>query len=739
MKYSKSELIEAYKNTEIVRTDKMNKSLLVSDQQVIPVNVDRFIPIEGNINSHLKKRTLNNNKKSKVNNSPASKIDWDNQSGWASRFKKSDDLFNKVSYEYCSDSLTPFKKPLSRPGTPSNNTSPKGLNNRPPKKSDKALSNVIGSLGLDRDDDIAPPPPPPLVDWVYRDPSGSLQGPFNADTMQQWFLAGYFPSTLLVRRVDSEAFIPLEDLLVRVQDRSQPFHSITLPSQPPALSVNTVNQRFNQSPVIRNSSPVVDLNGLYHPQPQPQLQRLATTDSTASSPVSTPFGRPLWASNSPALDIAEQQQSREEFLMALRHREVLEHQQQQQQQFIQQQLVQHQQQAQQQQQELHAWQLQQHAQQEAQKQAQEQAQEQLANTHLRDDADISVAVEAPESTVDSVTEDGIMSPIKTPENPPSVVQPVQPMHSVQQPQNSIRGGVNVVTQTELERLQRGATIGKPNNSQHSPKMSVSLTDVMDKQTSEQGLQPPKKAVPAPWAPQPQPESVKEKPAPSAPSLKEIQEAEARQSELNKQAQAAQRAAIQQQQPTARADDIVPGTLKWGLAGNVAVQPPPPATQPGAPAWGGSNLNQKKSLRQIQEEEEMKEREVQKRKMITAQANAAARGYAASAQRTAQLNGGGAVAGSGGAWTVVQGGGAKPAPAPAPAAKPAPAPAPAPVKPAPAPKPAAPAVSVPPSIAQGTNVREPGAPSEDFTKWCKASLTGLNGTTGEYRHTHKTHH
>ena len=374
---------------------------------------------------------------------------------------------------------------------------------------------------------------------------------------------------------------------------------------------------------------------------------------------------------------------------------------------------------------------------------------------------MSVQVEAPESTVDSVTEDGLMSPIKTPENQPSIAQPVQPMQSLQAAQqsqrapgslptkqlntqqaqtnnNNVRGGVNVVTQAELERLQRGAAaVSRPDFAQDSPKMSVSLNDVIEKQTNEQAHaasqegqapQPAKKAAPAPWAPQAQPESVKEKAAPAAPTLKEIQEAEARQSEAKKQAIAAQRAAAQQQN-AARVDDIVPGTLNWGLAGSAA-PPAAPAAHAGAPAWGGSNLNQKKSLRQIQEEEEMKEREVQKKKVLTAQANAAARGYAASAQRTSQLNGGVSAgphpgAGGGGAWTVVSGG-AKPTPTPA--AKPAAAPAPAP-KAAPA-APAAPAVSVPPSIAQGSNVREPGAPSEEFTKWCKAALTGLNGTSGE---------
>ena len=75
MKYTKNQLLDAYRNIPIEPADNMNLSLLVSDYQVTPVNVDRYIPIHGNINSHLKKRMPNSSKKAKpTSHSPASKI-----------------------------------------------------------------------------------------------------------------------------------------------------------------------------------------------------------------------------------------------------------------------------------------------------------------------------------------------------------------------------------------------------------------------------------------------------------------------------------------------------------------------------------------------------------------------------------------------------------------------------------------------------------------------------------------
>ncbi|KAJ3359934.1 hypothetical protein HDU91_004764 [Kappamyces sp. JEL0680] len=45
--------------------------------------------------------------------------------------------------------------------------------------------------------------------WVYEDPSGRLQGPFNSEQMHGWFKEGYFPHSLPIKCVGDPGFIPL--------------------------------------------------------------------------------------------------------------------------------------------------------------------------------------------------------------------------------------------------------------------------------------------------------------------------------------------------------------------------------------------------------------------------------------------------------------------------------------------------------------------------------------------------
>ncbi|XP_071999363.1 GRB10-interacting GYF protein 2 [Engystomops pustulosus] len=49
--------------------------------------------------------------------------------------------------------------------------------------------------------------------WYYKDPQGEIQGPFSNREMAEWYQAGYFPMTLLLRRVCDEAFQPLGDII----------------------------------------------------------------------------------------------------------------------------------------------------------------------------------------------------------------------------------------------------------------------------------------------------------------------------------------------------------------------------------------------------------------------------------------------------------------------------------------------------------------------------------------------
>lgn len=60
------------------------------------------------------------------------------------------------------------------------------------------------------------------VDWFYRDPQGDTQGPFTAQDMSEWYKAGYFQESLMVRRSIDGAFMPLGQL-VKGYGRTAPF------------------------------------------------------------------------------------------------------------------------------------------------------------------------------------------------------------------------------------------------------------------------------------------------------------------------------------------------------------------------------------------------------------------------------------------------------------------------------------------------------------------------------------
>ncbi|MGH0136177.1 UNVERIFIED_CONTAM: hypothetical protein FKN15_059736 [Acipenser sinensis] len=67
--------------------------------------------------------------------------------------------------------------------------------------------------------------------WFYKDPQGEIQGPFTNQEMAEWFQAGYFTMTLLVKRGCDEVFQPLGEI-IKMWGRV-PF--VPGPSPPPLL------------------------------------------------------------------------------------------------------------------------------------------------------------------------------------------------------------------------------------------------------------------------------------------------------------------------------------------------------------------------------------------------------------------------------------------------------------------------------------------------------------------------
>ncbi|XP_072266218.1 GRB10-interacting GYF protein 2 [Pyxicephalus adspersus] len=76
-----------------------------------------------------------------------------------------------------------------------------------------------GALDDDRltgkvpDHRVKVPSPDNQQKWYYKDPQGEIQGPFSNREMAEWYQAGYFPMTLLLRRVWDETFQPLGDII----------------------------------------------------------------------------------------------------------------------------------------------------------------------------------------------------------------------------------------------------------------------------------------------------------------------------------------------------------------------------------------------------------------------------------------------------------------------------------------------------------------------------------------------
>ncbi|KAJ7996575.1 hypothetical protein DPEC_G00238490 [Dallia pectoralis] len=95
--------------------------------------------------------------------------------------------------------------------------------------------------------------------WFYKDPQGEIQGPFSTVEMCDWFQAGYFTMTLLVKRGCDEGFQPLGDV-IKMWGRV-PFSPG--PSPPPLL--------VRQPPPPRGSSGNMDQELL-----KKQLEQAAT-------------------------------------------------------------------------------------------------------------------------------------------------------------------------------------------------------------------------------------------------------------------------------------------------------------------------------------------------------------------------------------------------------------------------------------------------------------------------------
>lgn len=107
---------------------------------------------------------------------------------------------------------------------------------------------------------LAPPLSPPVAiphitpdtQWLYRDPSGQIQGPFPSSSMYEWFKGKYFPENLPLRREQDAFFEPLSTWKTKCSGQV-PFiaFSVAKPQEPQVqkqpLSFGSINRNENVS------------------------------------------------------------------------------------------------------------------------------------------------------------------------------------------------------------------------------------------------------------------------------------------------------------------------------------------------------------------------------------------------------------------------------------------------------------------------------------------------------------
>ncbi|KAI3376559.1 hypothetical protein L3Q82_017012, partial [Scortum barcoo] len=100
--------------------------------------------------------------------------------------------------------------------------------------------------------------------WFYKDPQGEIQGPFTTVEMCEWFQAGYFTMTLLVKRGCDEGFQPLGDVIKmwgRVPFAPGPSPPPLLVRQPPPPTQRPQPNRGPAGTVSQSSANVEDGEG----------------------------------------------------------------------------------------------------------------------------------------------------------------------------------------------------------------------------------------------------------------------------------------------------------------------------------------------------------------------------------------------------------------------------------------------------------------------------------------------
>ncbi|KAJ8103806.1 hypothetical protein POJ06DRAFT_7434 [Lipomyces tetrasporus] len=146
-----------------------------------------------------------------------------------------------------------------------------------------------------------PPPPPglslppilvpaPLVQWVYLDNSGVMQGPFPGPMMHEWYVNQWLTPDLKIRRVEENEYYTLAEFMGLVGNDSDPF-MVPLPRFSLDMQQPFQQQRQQQETIVGQSQAGQKANE--DEEAQPALDKPEPEEEEKLMVVPEPIAIPL--------------------------------------------------------------------------------------------------------------------------------------------------------------------------------------------------------------------------------------------------------------------------------------------------------------------------------------------------------------------------------------------------------------------------------------------------------------
>lgn len=102
---------------------------------------------------------------------------------------------------------------------------------------------------------------PEHVNWIYKDPTGQEQGPFNGLRMQEWYSSNWLQESLSIRRADESEYYTLKEFMIRINNFTEPFLVSLPPVRAGGLFENS-QQRLQEEIFARQRRQQMQFPGL---------------------------------------------------------------------------------------------------------------------------------------------------------------------------------------------------------------------------------------------------------------------------------------------------------------------------------------------------------------------------------------------------------------------------------------------------------------------------------------------